>query len=302
MHFSRSWPSNSWWQTMAGWQALSRPSAAEGGGRRTAFTGPAIQPYSATEVDGWQHELSRVSQNRAAVHDWKKMSGAGKPKLRLPASCTTNPDHCGLRTNHRFSAACAAGLSGWRAAGRADGVKQTADLLVRPAVRRGRQAAMISSDSSGQLTVDPVRARRCEQIRRSPTTCCATTAVNRQGTGALKEAQCHGGRHDTSKALTKQAADKRAELARRAPPSIRLTSTTRSPITKQLTGRCRTRSFRRRATPSIRTAHNRPEIFQGHQEHAEQAAIAEVTAAMRSGNRRTLGALLPYLAGSAAPR
>ena len=72
MHFSRSWPSNSWWQTMVGWQVLSRPSAAEGGGRRTAFTGPAIQPYSATEVDGWQHELSRVSQNRAAVQPTSK--------------------------------------------------------------------------------------------------------------------------------------------------------------------------------------------------------------------------------------
>ena len=69
MHFSRSWPSNSWWQTMVGWQVLSRPSAAEGGGRRTAFTGRATQPYSTTEVDGWQHELSRVSQNRAAVHE-----------------------------------------------------------------------------------------------------------------------------------------------------------------------------------------------------------------------------------------
>src|SRR5580704_16335749 len=67
VHFSRSLPSNSWWQTMAGWQVLSRPSAAEGGGRRPAFTGPATQPYSATEVDGWQHRLSRVSQNRAAV-------------------------------------------------------------------------------------------------------------------------------------------------------------------------------------------------------------------------------------------
>src|SRR4029077_5776365 len=67
VHFSRSLPSNSWWQTMAGWQALSRPSAAEGGGRRPAFTGLATQPYSATEVDGWQHKLSRVSQNRAAV-------------------------------------------------------------------------------------------------------------------------------------------------------------------------------------------------------------------------------------------
>ena len=66
MHFSRSLPSNSWWQTMVGWQVLSTPSAAEGGGRRPAFTGPATQPYSATEVDGWQ-QLSRVSQNRAAV-------------------------------------------------------------------------------------------------------------------------------------------------------------------------------------------------------------------------------------------
>jgi DNA-binding protein HU-beta len=67
VHFSRSLPSNSWWQTMVGWQVRSRPSAAEGGGRRPAFTGPATRPYSATEVDGWQR-LSRVSQNRAAVH------------------------------------------------------------------------------------------------------------------------------------------------------------------------------------------------------------------------------------------
>src|SRR4249919_1765464 len=68
VHFSRSLPSNSWWQTMVGWQVLSRPSAAEGGSRRPAFTGLAAPPYSATEVDGWQHKLSRVSQNRAAVH------------------------------------------------------------------------------------------------------------------------------------------------------------------------------------------------------------------------------------------
>src|SRR6202795_4528141 len=67
VHFSRSLPSNSWWQTMVGGQVLSRPAAAEGGGRRPAFTGLATQPYSATEVDGWQHKLSRVSQNRAAV-------------------------------------------------------------------------------------------------------------------------------------------------------------------------------------------------------------------------------------------
>jgi hypothetical protein len=70
VHFSRSSPSNSWWQTMAGWQVLSRPSAAEGGGRRPAFTGLATRPYSATEVNGWQHKLSRVSQNRAAVQ-WR---------------------------------------------------------------------------------------------------------------------------------------------------------------------------------------------------------------------------------------
>src|SRR5215471_11655682 len=67
VHFSRALPSNSWWQTMVGWAVLSRPPAAEGGGRRPAFTGLATQPYSATEVDGWQHKLSRVSRNRAAV-------------------------------------------------------------------------------------------------------------------------------------------------------------------------------------------------------------------------------------------
>src|SRR5450755_3733508 len=72
VHFSRSLPSNSWWQTMVGGQVLSRPSAAEGGGRRPAFTGLATQPYSATEVDGWQHKLSRVSQNRAAVQKREK--------------------------------------------------------------------------------------------------------------------------------------------------------------------------------------------------------------------------------------
>jgi hypothetical protein len=41
VHFSRSLPSNSWWQTTVGWHVLSRPSAAEGGGRRPAFTGLA---------------------------------------------------------------------------------------------------------------------------------------------------------------------------------------------------------------------------------------------------------------------
>jgi hypothetical protein len=37
------------------------------GGRRPAFTGLATQPYSATEVDGWQHKLSRVSQRSTRV-------------------------------------------------------------------------------------------------------------------------------------------------------------------------------------------------------------------------------------------
>src|SRR5262252_5363802 len=97
VHCSRSLPSNSWWQTMAGWQVLSRPSAAEGGGRRPAFTGPATQPYSATEVDGWQ-QLSRVSQSRAAVH---KTSTATRDRpslyqphrVRLPNR--TAPSHSG---------------------------------------------------------------------------------------------------------------------------------------------------------------------------------------------------------------
>src|SRR6476659_4914114 len=83
VHFSRSLPSNSWWQTMAGWQVLSRPSAAEGGGRRPAFTGLATQPYSATEVDGWQHKLSRVSQNRAAVQQQPITASPSSP-IRLP--------------------------------------------------------------------------------------------------------------------------------------------------------------------------------------------------------------------------
>ncbi|MGZ9156001.1 MAG: DUF3363 domain-containing protein, partial [Candidatus Binatia bacterium] len=50
VHLSRSLQSNAWWQTMAGRQAVSRPSVAGGGGRR--FTGLATQPYSTTEVDG----------------------------------------------------------------------------------------------------------------------------------------------------------------------------------------------------------------------------------------------------------
>src|SRR6476661_8341038 len=94
VHFSRSLPSNSWWQTMAGWQVLSRPSAAEGGGRRPAFTGLATQPYSATEVDGWQHKLSRVSQNRAAVQtrpDYYIVTRRAAPSTVLGAAAIQVP-------------------------------------------------------------------------------------------------------------------------------------------------------------------------------------------------------------------
>ena len=71
---------------MAGWQVLSRPSAAEGGGRRPAFTGLATQPYSATEVDGWQPKLSRVSHNRAAVHMEDEVKvGAGSVTADAPS-------------------------------------------------------------------------------------------------------------------------------------------------------------------------------------------------------------------------
>ena len=43
---SRTPPSNVWWPTKAGQRVLSRPLAAEGGGRRPAFTGLADRPYS----------------------------------------------------------------------------------------------------------------------------------------------------------------------------------------------------------------------------------------------------------------
>src|SRR5215471_6344275 len=47
----QSLPSIRWWRTKAGRQALSRPSAAGGGGRRPALTGPGARPSSSTEVD-----------------------------------------------------------------------------------------------------------------------------------------------------------------------------------------------------------------------------------------------------------
>jgi hypothetical protein len=45
-------PSTRWWQTGTSWQALSRPIAAGGGGRRPAFTGLATRPYSGHQVEG----------------------------------------------------------------------------------------------------------------------------------------------------------------------------------------------------------------------------------------------------------
>src|SRR6202040_1548245 len=47
---------------------LKPPPPPKRGAPRPSFPAPPPQPYSATEVDGWQHKLSRVSQNRAAVH------------------------------------------------------------------------------------------------------------------------------------------------------------------------------------------------------------------------------------------
>ena len=71
---------------MAGWHALSRPSAAEGGGRRPAFTGLATQPYSATEVDGWQHKAQPGvpkpgrSTQKAEIEKWRPIIKAAKIK------------------------------------------------------------------------------------------------------------------------------------------------------------------------------------------------------------------------------
>src|SRR5450755_4506264 len=88
VHFSRSLPSNSWWQTMAGWQALSRPPAAEGGGRRPAFTGLATQPYSATEVDGWQHKAQPgVSKPGRSTFGSPKQLGNVSQACKMGYSC-----------------------------------------------------------------------------------------------------------------------------------------------------------------------------------------------------------------------
>jgi hypothetical protein len=62
------------------------------------------QPYSATEVDGWQHNLSRLSQNRAAVHlsarrglshpPLRRMAQAGRRTCRGPRAYCHRPSQC----------------------------------------------------------------------------------------------------------------------------------------------------------------------------------------------------------------
>jgi hypothetical protein len=135
VHFSRSLPSNSWWQTMVGWQVLSRPSAAEGGGRRPAFTGLATQPYSATEVDGWQHKLSRVSQNRAAVH----LTVSGNTSAAQARSYMHHPR--AVRTIQR----CTGTVVSIRPAPQADRVRRS-----RPIRRLPLGARLANSTAEGQ--------------------------------------------------------------------------------------------------------------------------------------------------------
>jgi hypothetical protein len=77
--FSRFLPSSPWWLTKAGWRALSRPPAAEGGGRRAAFTGRATRPYSATEVDGCPPR-GRISAIFPRIHS------AGNRARRAPSA------------------------------------------------------------------------------------------------------------------------------------------------------------------------------------------------------------------------
>jgi hypothetical protein len=59
VHGGRIPPSTRWWQTVASWQALSRPIATGGGGRRPAFTGLATRPYSGDQVEGGAPSVGR---------------------------------------------------------------------------------------------------------------------------------------------------------------------------------------------------------------------------------------------------
>ena len=65
-------------------------------------------------------------------------------------------------------------------------------------------------------------------------------AVNKQALDLVKKLKVTPEDNDTSKTLSKQAADKLAELAKlRAPPTTRPMSPTRSPITRRSTARWR---------------------------------------------------------------
>ena len=77
-------------------------------------------------------------------------------------------------------------------------------------------------------------------------------AVNEQALALVKKLNVTPQNNDTSMALTKQAADKRAEIDKLSGAAFDKLSTTRSPITKPSTARSRRRSFRRRATASSR--------------------------------------------------
>ena len=108
---------------MAGWQALSRPPAAEGGGRRPAFTGLATQPYSATEVDGWQHKAQpgvskpgrstlraydSVSEARASIGRYLNFYNVRRPHSRsvAPPSIERLESEGRRQTPHRPQSSC----------------------------------------------------------------------------------------------------------------------------------------------------------------------------------------------------
>ena len=94
-HGGRIPPSTRWWQTVASWQALSRPIAAGGGGRRPAFTGLATRPYSGHQVEGGgavggsptsasrQLYSSHPGVAKASPHPFVRSGPSFRPDLRI---------------------------------------------------------------------------------------------------------------------------------------------------------------------------------------------------------------------------
>jgi len=94
VHFSRSLPSNSWWQTMVGCQVLSRPSAAEGAqaslyrtchpailghrGRRLATAQPGVSKPGRSTVNAWQHHRNK----HHAKANWQFKTADARVKLK----------------------------------------------------------------------------------------------------------------------------------------------------------------------------------------------------------------------------